>query len=173
MAFLATLSLGSILSASGTLLSGVTGLAAASYQASVANMNAQIAEENAKMAVDRGREAAQEQDAQTRAAIGEQVAVQSASGLSLNSRSQILTRRAARRLGRKDARNVMEAANSDAYNYKTQAANFKADAKGARLSGIGSALGSVLSAGSIIGRAQSTTTPYFANPTPRPQSLVY
>lgn len=160
------------LSAIGSVVSGIFGLASAVYQKNVADMNAEIAEENAKRAAEQGNRAAKEQDDLTRAAIGEQIAVQSASGLSLSSRSQVRTRNAARALGRVDALNVREEGDMRAYNYRTDAANFKAQGTGAMIGGIGGALGSFLNAGSLVGNARATRRSFASNPSPRPTSLI-
>lgn len=164
---------GSLFNALGAVVTAGSGLAAASYQAQVAKANASIAEQNAQRAVTQGNKAAQEQDNLTRAAIGEQIAVQSASGLSLNSKSQMLTRKAARALGRQDSINAREAGDINAYNYRTDAMNFESQAAGAKLAGTSSLLSGVLDfGGSLIGNARSTRRSFAPNPTPRPRSLL-
>lgn len=161
------------LSVATALISGVFGMAQASYQAKVANMNAQIAEENAKRTIERSQIEQQDQDMMTRQALGEQMSVQSASGLSMASGSALLTRRAAARLGRMDALNVRQAGEIEAYNYKTQAMNFRAEASMAQLTGVGNLLNSFLGAGSsLIGQAKSTlNASRYTIPVPKPGLL--
>lgn len=149
--------LGTIASIGGTVLSGVSAYGAAQYQASIGEMNAKIAEENADRARERAAIEAQEQDDTTLALLGQQEAAQSASGLSLGGRSQMLTRKAARELGRKDALNVRQGGEIEAYNYGVDAANQRAGAEAAKSQGIGALLGSFLGASkSLIGGSRST-----------------
>lgn len=145
------------ISAVGSILSGVLGFAQAQAQANIAKMNKQIAEENASRAISRSQIVQQEQDDQTRALLGTQEAMQGASGLSLNSGSARRTRRTAAMLGRKDALNVRQAGELEAYNYRVQAANFGAQVKVDSISGVGNLLtGFVNAGGSLIGNAKST-----------------
>lgn len=155
MAFFAALApafsvIGSLVGAAGTIFSGISAMQQANYQAKVAAMNQQIANDNAKRAIEVGQINQQGQDTQTAAMLGEQEAVQGASGLSLTGKSQILTRKAARELGRLDALNVRQAAEIESYNYKTQAMNFGAQAAAAKMQGQGALLSSFFGAGSSL-----------------------
>ena len=183
MAFLATalsgiagaIGGGTSFSALGSIVSGAAGLATGIYQYNVAQSNAKIAEQNALKAQQAGNEAAQDQDRLTKAALGEQLSAQAASGLSINSGSQILTRKAARTLGRQDSIRARAAGDTEAYNYRTQADNFREEGAGSLLQGGASLLGGFLNAGSIIGSARPTQkrfTPYVPNPIPKSTSLV-
>jgi Tfp pilus assembly protein FimV len=165
---------GTLFSALGSVVSAGAGLASGVYQSNVAKANAEIAKQNAVQAAEQGRDNARQQDNLTRAAIGEQIAVQSASGLSLNSGSQILTRKAARALGRQDSINAAEAGNRTAYNYNVDAANQVAEGKASMFNGITSGIGGLLKAGSLIGDARSTRKKfdYTPIPTPRPSSIA-
>lgn len=148
---------GTVLSAAGTILSGVSAYSAAQYQKRVGEMNAKIAEQNAQRAISRSQVEQEEQDDQTRALLGQQLAAQSASGLDIGGRSQILTRKAARELGRKDALNVRQAGDIEAYNYKVDAVNQRASAQLAGQQGMGSLLSGFIGAGqSLMGGARST-----------------
>jgi hypothetical protein len=148
---------GTVAAIGGTILSGVSAYGAARHQQKVGEMNAKVAEENATRTRERAALEAQEQDTQTLALLGAQEAAQSASGLSLGGRSQILTRKAARELGRKDALNIRQAGEIEAYNYQVDAANQRSSAQFAGSQGTGSLLGSFLGAGqSLIGGARST-----------------
>lgn len=149
--------LGAALGAVGSIVSGLAGFGAASYQAKVAKMNQDIANENAVKAMDQGAKNAMEQDIQTRAMLGEQLAAQSASGLSVGGRSQMLTRKAAQELGRRDRLNVIEDARSTAYNFRTDAANARAQGKMSMFEGVNSLIGGFINAGgSLIGKSTST-----------------
>lgn len=155
MAFLAAAApviaiVGSLASAGGALLGGMAAKNAGDYQAQVARMNAQIAEDNAQRALERSQIEQQDQDTLTRAQIGTQEALQGASGLSITGGSQILTRKSAAMLGRRDALNVRQGGELEAYGYKTQAANSEAQARQAKAAGQSALLGSYFSAGGSL-----------------------
>lgn len=148
---------GQLLGFGSAALGAVGTIAAGSYQAAVANMNADVADENAKMARQRAQLEAYENDMMTAGMLGEQEAAQSASGVSLTSRSAVLTRKAARQLGRRDTLNIRQAGEVEAYNYKVDAANQRAAGQGARMQAGVSALGQFMGAtGNLIGGARST-----------------
>lgn len=169
----------------GSVVGGVMGMQQASYQAKVAKMNEQIAKENASRAIDRSHIEQEDFDRfETANLLGEQEAAQSASGLTLTGKSQVMTRAAARKLGRRDALNIIQAGEIEAYNYRTQAANFAAQAKAAKMSGTASLVGSFFSAaGQLASSAynpapslMSTAAPVApgAMPVPKPAgSLVF
>jgi hypothetical protein len=123
---------------------------ASDYQAQVARMNAQIAEDNARRALERSQIEQQDQDTITRAQLGTQEALQGASGLSIEGGSQILTRKSAAMLGRRDALNIRQAGEIEAYNYKTQAVNQEAAARLAKAQGQSALVGSYFSAGGSL-----------------------
>lgn len=158
MAFLAAIPLSAWFSAAGSALTAVSGFAAQRYQAKVAEYNADIAEENAQRAESRAALEAQDNDMATLGLLGEQEAAQSSSGISLRSKSAVLTRRAARQLGRRDSLNIVQASKVEGYNYRVQAAGERANAKMARNASVGNLLGGFLAAGgSLIGNSKSTT----------------
>lgn len=147
---------GGLLSAGGAVFSGISALAAGNYQKQVAEMNAGIARQNAARAEERGQIVQQETDNRTKAFLGEQEAAQSASGISLGSRSAIATRRTARQLGRLDALNVRQAADVESYNYKVDAVNQQAQGQMAQSAGVGTLIGSFFKAGgSLVGGSSS------------------
>ena len=157
------------LAAIGPIISGVIGFAQASYQAKVADMNAEVAKDNANRAIARGQVNEQTQADQTRALLGEQEAVQSASGLSINSASARRIRRASAMLGRKDTLNVRQAAELEKYSYLQEAENFTAQGKMAQLGGIGSLLSGFIGAGSsLIGSSSATTSSFAPKPYSKP-----
>lgn len=165
MAFLAAIPLAGWLSAAASGVSAITGFAAANYQAKVADYNAEVAKDNAVRAEQRAAIEAQDNDMATLGLLGEQESAQAASGISLRSKSAVLTRRAARQLGRRDTLNIIQAGDVEAYNYRVQAAGERANAGMARSAGVGNLLGGFLSmGGSLIGNAKSTTKS-FGTPT--------
>lgn len=141
---------GSIASAGGALLGGMAAKNAGDYQAQVARMNAQIAKENADRALERSQIEQQDQDMLTRGQLGTQEALQAASGLSIDGGSQILTRKSAAMLGRRDALNIRQAGELEAYGYKTQAVNSESQARMAKAQGQSALIGSYFSAGGSL-----------------------
>lgn len=154
-----------MIGALGALVQGGMGLMQGMYQAKVAGMNAKIAGQNASLAIDKSRIEAQDNDMRTSADLGEQEVAQAASGIALSGKSQILTRRATRLLGRRDSTNIIYGGKVEEHNYLVQKANFKAEQGAAKLSGISSAIGGVMSAvgslpsGSFVGGSTSIKNP--------------
>lgn len=146
------------LAAGATLVKGVGDFTAGQYQSKVASMNADVAKQNAKRALQRSDVEAVENDRLTAELLGEQEAVQGASGLSLTGRSFAANRMRTRILGRRDTLNIRQGGEVEAYNYKVQRSNFKAQAKSAKIGSYFDLAGSVLSAGSILGNAKPTRT---------------
>jgi len=162
MAFLAGIApaIQGIIGGIGSVISGVAAMQAAAYQKKVADMNAQIAQDNAKRAIERTQIEAQDNDAEVRAMFGAQEAGQSASGLALGGRSQVMTRKAAAVLGRRDTLNIRQAGEIEAYNYKVQAENQTAAGNLAMMEGKSNMLGSFLQgASSLIGGFASVKSP--------------
>lgn len=159
-----------------SVASGVFGMMQASYQAEIAKMNADVAKRNAIRASQRASIEAQEKDImETRALLGEQEVAQAASGVSIAGKSQVMTRATARLLGRRDAINIIDAGKMERYGHLVDAANFKAEAKAAKISGISSLVGGVLGAfgsmpSSAMGGAQSSAAgaKYTPRPIPKP-----
>lgn len=118
--------LGTALSAGSAIVGGLSAAAASRYQAAVADTNAKIATENAKRAEVAAQKEAFQQDELTLAFLGEQQAIQSASGLS--GRSQLLTRKRAAQLGRQDTLNIRDAGRFETQNYLQQAEGERASA---------------------------------------------
>lgn len=164
---------GGILSAVGAVVSGVAGFAAASAQAKIAKLNAAISRDNAQRSIQDSQMQQEQQDMKTKALIGEQLALQSASGLQLGGRSQILTRKTAAEIGRKDAFNIRYQGEVEKVNYLNQALGQEMSAKMYMMQGAGDLLGSFLKAGSMIG-SSSPTMKKVTNvpiPTNRPMGL--
>lgn len=160
------------------IVSGVTGMMQANYQAQVANMNAKVAQTNADLASTKSEIDAQEADFQSANILGEQENAQAASGVTVSGKSQILTRKAARHAADADRMKLIQGGQVERYNFLTQKANFKAEAKAAKISGISSLIGGFLSAAgamapSMSSTATSNTNPYKYIPQPiaKPTSL--
>lgn len=176
-----------VVGAISSIAGGVMGMMQAQYQAKVANMNAAVAKENAARAVEKASIEGEDNDLQTKALLGEQEVAQAASGISLSGKSQILTRRSAHLVGRRDTMNIIHKGKVEEYNYLVDAANFKAQAQAAKMSGISSLVGGVLGAAgsfagsagsggfgsSLLGGSTATASParYIATPVPKPLSL--
>ncbi len=165
MAFVAALApilsvVGSLAGAAGTIVSGIAAKNAADYQNQVAQMNAQIARQNADRAIERSQIEQQDNDMLVRSQIGTQEALQGASGVSITGGSQMLTRKAAAQLGRRDSLNIRQAGEIEAYNYKTQAVNQEAEGRLAKAKGQSALMGSYLSAGgSLLSSASTVLNP--------------
>jgi len=138
----------------GTVISTSAQINASNYQAQIARQNQQIMQDNANRAIARSQELQQDQDRKSAYLYGEQVASQSASGLSLGGKSFILSRKSARELGRLDALNVRQAGEIEAHNYLVAAndqgaqATFEQQAQGNDLLS-----GFINGAGSLVGGA--------------------
>lgn len=167
---------GAALAAIGSVVQGAIGFAQYQYQRGIALRNQQVAKVNARTARERAAVAQVDQDRLTLQMLGDQEAKQGASGINLLSRSSIRTRKTARELGRRDALNVKQKGEIQAYNYENQAADFAAAAAAAGLSSFGSLIGGFLDArSSLIGTSSPTafsTGSSVPLPRPRPQ-LVY
>lgn len=157
MAFLASPIFGAITSLVGTGVGVASAIGAGNYQAQVAEMNAKIAADNAARAQERANIEASENDLLTRGFLGQQLAAQSASGVSTTSPSFALTRKAARIRGRQDSLNIIHGGQVESYNFRTDAANQRAAAAGARTQGYANAFGTALGGVSnLIGMARPT-----------------
>lgn len=152
--------LGTVVSVGGALLGGIAAKNQANYQAQVAKNNATIAKKNAALASDSAQQTQLESDRQAAALMGQQEAIQAASGLSTGSASSLRTRRTANKLARQDAFNIRQEGDSNIQNFLQQSENFRAEASAAKASGRASMLGAFLDAGSsLISGASSVRSP--------------
>lgn len=135
---LAAIGLGS--SGGGTLLSalgaGITGISTANmygYQSGIASLNAKIAAQNADYAVSQGETQAAESGMKTAAQIGTTRAKQGASGIAVSSGSPTDVITSERKIGGIDQALIRNNAARVAYGYKTQemTSNLQASAYGA------------------------------------------
>lgn len=166
--------IGTIISAAGSVITGIASMQAASAQAAIYQMNAEIATDNAHRAIQRAQVQQEDQDVMTRALLGQQLSEQSASGVSVGFGSPVKARIAARELGRRDALNVRQAGEIESFNFKVDAASNTAMAAAKRQEAGFSLLSGFLNAGSIITNSRQTQqSNYFAPvPTPRPAGLL-
>lgn len=161
MAFAAPLALaagviGGGISAVGQLEGGAATANAANYSAAVASNNAIIAKQNADYAEKAGLVQAQTQGLKSRAVGGKIRAAQGASGVDVNSGSNVDVREAQREAGLLDTETVLNNADLAAYGYRNQATSFDAQSKLDKLTAeqapIGAAIGA---AGSLLSSASS------------------
>ncbi len=169
----AKVGIGLAVSALSSVVTGVTSFMAAQAQAAINEMNAQIADDNAKRAIERSQIEQQESDFITSVLLGEQLAQQGASGVDVGRGSPRLTRISARELGRKDALNIRQSGEIEAYNFRASAASQRAQGSLTKQGGAFGLLSSFLNAGSTITRARGAPPQYFAPvPRSRPRILV-
>lgn len=158
--------LGSILGAASSVIGIMGQVGAANYQAQVAKNNAAIAERNAQLASTQAQEQQQQNDQQVAALIGEQEAIQGASGLT--GASQLRTRRSTARLGNIDSFNIRKQGDQNIQNSMQQAENFRAEARVAESNKMASIFAGGLDlAGSLIGGATSSRMANRLTPTSR------
>lgn len=164
---------GTALSVIGAISTANANQQAYNYQAMVADRNKQVALQNSERATQNAQIAAQQQDQTTRALLGEQIATQSASGLRIGGRSQMLTRKSARELGRLDALNIRQAGDIESYNFKVQADDSASEATFNRSAGNNAMLSGWLDAGSaLIGGVSSIKLPGGRSPISSGTSLL-
>lgn len=147
--------IGTALQVGGSLLGIASAVGAANYQAQVAKNNAQIAEQNAQLSSTQAQEQQQQNDQQVAALVGEQEAIQGASGLT--GASQLRTRRSTQRLGRIDSFNIRAQGDQNIRNARQQAENFRGEAAVAKSNGLASIFSGGLDiASSLVGGSVST-----------------
>lgn len=154
---------GTLLSVAGSVVGAMGQAAAARQQAKIADANAKIAFENAQRATSASQEQVQDSDREIAAFVGQQEAAQSASGLSTSSRSSVLTRKSAQRVGRIDSSRITEQGRSNARNFLQQQNDFQMQAKSARSSAKFAMLGGLLNAGTSLVGGASPTSSYTAS----------
>lgn len=117
------------LNAAGQVQQGQANAAAAGYNAKVAAQNAEIQTQNANFAGAKGEQDVAAQSAKTKAAIGETLAAQGASGVDVNTGSSVNIRESEAKLGMLDALTVRSNAAKEAYNYQVGASQETAQAQ--------------------------------------------
>ncbi len=143
-------------------LTGLSGFQQGMYQSAVAKNNAQIAADNAKKESDRAQVEQIRADRESAELIGTQEAIQGSSGLNLLGRSALLTRANARRVGRETALDIREQGVANTRNFIQKSAEFRGEAKQAKIGAFMSLAEGALEAGaafakpSLVGKARGT-----------------
>lgn len=152
----------------GSIFTGNAEAASEKYAAGIAGNNALIAQQNANYATEAGDIQATNENLKTGQVVGAQRAGQGASGLDVNSGSNVDVQASTRSLGALDALTIRNQAARQAYGYETQSQSFKAQsaldlatAKNAKTAGYVGATTSLLSGASSY--AQKFGDP-FASP---------
>lgn len=117
---------GSLGQAYGAYEQGKAGKASEKYNAAVSQQDANVAKQNEAIAGQAGEEQAAMVQQRTRATVGAIRANQAASGVDVNSGSDVDVRSSASELGELDALTVRSNATREAYGYGVQAENFEA-----------------------------------------------
>jgi hypothetical protein len=108
----------------GTAFSGLSAYSQAKYQASVASNNQIVAVQNATAESTAAQQKQVKSDQQYRQLIGEQTAIQSASGLDILGDSQLRTRQLSENVRGQDAQNIRDQGAVQVGASMNQAANF-------------------------------------------------
>lgn len=147
-----------ILSAIGSIVSGIAAMSQASYQAAIAKANEQQARLNAQHAKEIGDRDAEDIGTENRGLLGEQLAGQAASGLQVGSPSAVRARGWLSRVSYDEQVRRVEAANREYANYQTQGNVFAAEAKMHKSAGAFAMIGGILNAGaSLVGAGRATS----------------
>lgn len=161
----------------GAIESGNAAASAASYQNQVAQNNAIIANQNAQQATAAGEAQVTQSQLKTAATIGAIKTDQAASGLDVNSGSNVDVQSSAKELGELDALTIRNAAARQAYGYQTQSmsdvasgqllsAQSSQDLTAGMFGAGGSILGGVGSAANDYGKYLQNTGSNPNNPAP-------
>lgn len=138
------------LSAMGSIQQGQAAAASANYNAKVADMNAQISERRARDALERGKVEEQKKRTQAQQVLGQQRAAMAANGVDIGFGSPLDTLVDTATLGEVDALTIRSNSAREAYDYKVQAANGRADANLSRMNAKSASTGGYLNAASTI-----------------------
>jgi hypothetical protein len=159
---------GSAITAGGILEGGFASSHAADYAAQVAANNATIARQNAKFAIESGERQASDVALKGAATAGKIKSAQAASGVSVNSGSATDVQVSQREAGLLDTETTLNKGRLAAYGYRTQAANFDAEAALKRAESSQDVTGAEIgAAGSFLGGASGVGAKWSQlNPTP-------
>lgn len=127
-AALALAAVGTVVGTAGAIQQGNTAKKMATYQAAVASNNAIVAEQNADYALKAGEQQAATESMKGAAVVGSIKAAQAASGIDVGTGSAADVEESERLRSKLDTQTVMHNAQLRAYGYRTQAANFEAEA---------------------------------------------
>lgn len=136
---------------------GNAAAASANYNAQVAEMNAGISDQNARDALERGKLEEQQKRQEIAAITGRQKASMAANGIDIGFGSPLDTLVDTAMLGEIDALTIRSNAAREAYGYKVDGANGRADAVLSRANAKSAKTGGYLSAfGTVLGGAADT-----------------
>lgn len=139
-----------LLGAAGQIQQGQAQAAAARYNAKVADMNADISERRARDALERGKMEEQKKRRQAQQILGQQRAAMAANGVDIGFGSPLDTLVDTATLGEVDALTIRSNFAREAYDYKVQAVNGRADANLSRMNAKAASTGGYLNAGATL-----------------------
>ena len=136
--------------AAGAGISALQAASASRYQAKIADRNAQLANEQARDAQDRGQIAAQRLYRQIGQQKGQQITAMAANGIDLGSGSALQVQRDTAMIGAEDAAQLYRGVDAEVKGFGVNAANYRAQASGARQAATGAIVGGIFDVGSTV-----------------------
>jgi len=163
---------GAATSAYGQYQTGTANAAAAGYNSAIAGENAKFSEQRAEWAAELGDQEAGISQLKTRAGVAAIKTNQGASGVDINSGSSVAVRDSARVLGMMDAMTIRSNAAREAYGYKMDALNNRAQSELSIQKGKAAGNAGAIGAGStIISGGGDTYNTYKKSQSLRPDSI--
>jgi hypothetical protein len=145
---------GGVLGAGGAINKGLAEQDMYNYQAGVADINAYIADQNSGFALQKGDKEVERFGLKAKQQQGAIKAAQAASGLDVNSGSNLEVQESQKLVNQMDAATIRSNAAKTAYDYSTQAASFRNQSKVAKVAGHNSMVSGMIGGlSSIIGTA--------------------
>lgn len=152
---------GGAMQAAGQIQAGNAAKASANYNAAIARMNADQAKNNQQIASQTGMAQTGMQEQKTRAEFGQTLANQAGSGVDVNSGSFSDVQASERTLGDLDALTVRQNATKEAFGYKVQETNQRAQGELDKFEGKNAqTAGYIGAAGTLLGTAGSSSSQY-------------
>lgn len=137
-------------SAVGSAASTVSAMQQSTYQARVADRNARMEDAAARDAIERGRIEDQRYQRQLSQQQGAQRAALAANGVDINFGNAAAVREDLARAGQEDSQTIRENAMREARGFELSAANYRAQAAGARQARTGQMIGGITDFGSTV-----------------------
>lgn len=137
-------------SAVGSAASTVTAMQQSTYQARVADRNAKMEDAAARDAIERGKLEDQRYQRQMSQQQGAQRAALAANGVDVNFGNAAAVREDLARAGQEDSQTIRENAMREARGFELSAANYRAQAAGARQARTGQAISGAFDFGSTV-----------------------
>jgi len=141
---------GTVVSAAGSIYSGMAANAAGKYQQQVAEQNAKLASEAAKDSIERGKLENQALGRKVAQAKGQQAAAAAANGVDLGYGTADVFRQDTEMLAREDQAALFKNIDERTRGFDIQASNYRAEGKAARFQGKQAKIGSFFQAGSTL-----------------------